>query len=429
MSLKDFGKYLLVTLILLGVSFGAGTLLVRKISQTALTGSWDPLPREEAAPAVDGQRVNILILGNDARPGEDITRSDTIILASIDPHQKKVVLLFIPRDTKWFSPVHGVQKINAALAYDGPTGAVQAVQDLVQVKIDHYMVVNFEAFKAIIDTLGGVEIDVKENMYKPSENIHVEKGLQVLNGEDALGYVRFRGYLMGDVTRAEHQAVFMKALVHKIMEPATVLKLPQLVLAVNKLLNTDMLATDMIRYASWVPAFTEASLVTQVMPGYFENGYDAGGTLISSYWIVMPLDARSILDDLYRGKTAQVFKPEPPGADLRPAAQASNPQPATGPAMPEVSGPSLNTAPVPTSATQPGDQPDSGPVSPEANGPQPGPNNGTPAAPTPPSPGSLPESGPASDPSKPEGFPAAPHASSSSESSPTSSSQTRIGQL
>ena len=101
----------------------------------------------------------VLLLGTDGRPGETQYRSDTIILARIDPQQKVATLLSIPRDTMvtWKG---STMKINGVHAYDGAAGMVQIVSDLCHVEISHYAEVNFDGLSGITDALGGVTVDV-----------------------------------------------------------------------------------------------------------------------------------------------------------------------------------------------------------------------------------------------------------------------------
>ena len=133
----------------------------------------------------------VLLLGTDGRPGETQYRSDTIILARIDPQQKVATLLSIPRDTMvtWKG---STMKINGVHAYDGAAGMVQVVSDLCHVEISHYAEVNFDGLSGITDALGGVTVDVDMDI---KDTIHfddvteLQKGEQVLNGAQASSIV------------------------------------------------------------------------------------------------------------------------------------------------------------------------------------------------------------------------------------------------
>lgn len=307
MPVQQYLKYITVTLIALGFSLVIGVLITSVLLPGRLPLAGLELQDGARETLLQGERVNILIMGNDARSGENISRSDSIVLASIDPRLEKAVLLFIPRDTRWESSRHGTQKINAALALDGPGASVEAVQELLDIQVDYYIIINFEAFTSIIDALGGIEIDVQESMHKASEGIHIERGLQVLDGRNALGYVRYRDYPMGDVERDCHQEIFIQALAEKLLSAEVLDRLPELILELNDLLVTDMLTTEMIRYAAWAPAFSPDSIITQTMPGHFENEYDDSGQLASCYWIVSEEEAGTILEDLYAGRRFDIY--------------------------------------------------------------------------------------------------------------------------
>ena len=140
---------------------------------------------EEDEEIPDDGYVDILLLGIDARKGETMARSDTIMLARIDKKEKKVAVVSIPRDTKIPVPGSAIPKINHACAIGGPELSSQVVGKLMGIKVDYYILTNFDGFKDIINTLGGVTIDVDSRKYKPSEGIDLRPGLQRLNGKQA----------------------------------------------------------------------------------------------------------------------------------------------------------------------------------------------------------------------------------------------------
>jgi LCP family protein required for cell wall assembly len=164
--------------------------------------------------------LNVLFIGIDkgSIPGEDETyyRSDVMILASVDVQEKKAVLVSIPRDTKVKLPGHGTQKINAAHAYEGPAGAVQAVENLSGLDIHDYVEVDFEAFKSIVNAVGGVPFHLDHTINDPLVG-YLEKGDHILNGEEALIVVRSRKLPRGDLDRIENQKRFLKAMMEKVV--------------------------------------------------------------------------------------------------------------------------------------------------------------------------------------------------------------------
>jgi LCP family protein required for cell wall assembly len=261
----------------------------------------------------DKKRVTILFLGVDARSGESNSRADTLILASIDPEKNKVAVVSIPRDTQ-ISGTAGLDKINSANVTGGPALAVKKVESLMGEKIDYYVEMNFEGFKKIVDTLGGVNINVDQRMYKPTEDINLQPGPQRLNGKDALAFVRYRDYVMGDIDRTAHQQEFIKALGKELLKPATIVKLPQLIREANTYVDTNLRLTDMLKMATWVPGFNADSIVAQTLPGYFLDHRDANGVLTASYWVADTKQASTLLDKMLDGQTVAVLVDAPASA-------------------------------------------------------------------------------------------------------------------
>ena len=153
--------------------------------------------------AADPERTNILVLGADK--GEyDPGRTDTIILVSVDPKAKEVGVLSVPRDTRVMIPGRGYNRINTAYAFGGPQLAKKTVENWLGIDIDYYVVVDFAGFEHIVDTLGGVEIDVEKRMrYQDrAQGLHIDlhPGRQVLDGRQALNYIRYRADGLGDVS-------------------------------------------------------------------------------------------------------------------------------------------------------------------------------------------------------------------------------------
>jgi len=173
----------------------------------------------EVPPWVDiSKPLNILFIGTDkgSIPGEEgYTRSDVMILASINVERKKAVLVSIPRDTKVTIPGYGTQKINAAHSFKGPQGAIEAVQDISGFEINHYAEVDLEAFKEVVDALGGIPFHVDYTIKDPLAG-YLPKGDYVLNGDQALILCRARETLpRGDLDRIDNQKKFLKAVMQK----------------------------------------------------------------------------------------------------------------------------------------------------------------------------------------------------------------------
>jgi LCP family protein required for cell wall assembly len=204
-----------------------------------------------AVPKWEGtQRVNILVLGADARGlaknGVEVPRSDSMMVVSIEPNTKKALLISILRDTYVKIPGHGSDRINAAMALGGPTLAMKTVSNLLDIPIQYYVYLDFKGFIGVVDALGGVSIDVEKDMdWVDAEDdhvydIHLKKGLQELDGKTALQYVRFRHDAQSDFTRAERQRKFLTAISEKMQTTSGILKLPKILAAVDPFIETNI---------------------------------------------------------------------------------------------------------------------------------------------------------------------------------------------
>jgi len=249
----------------------------------------------------NGELANVLLLGIDARPGEVRARSDTIIFASYNPLLKKVILISIPRDT-WVNASGRSGKINMLSQLQGPRATCQAVENLLQVKVDHYIVTNFEGFRNIIDIMGGVYLDVDINLSSPSSNIYLKKGYHCLNGAQALKYARYRGLPDADIGRTKRQQKLMKAVMESLLSAETIPKIPQLIAEMKKNVNTNISMSDMIYMANSCKGINFDNVQSQTLPGYHFVDPHTGG----SYWQVDRQIANSIVESLYEGHVYEV---------------------------------------------------------------------------------------------------------------------------
>ncbi len=212
---------------------------------------------DRAAAAAAGQtasedKLYVLLVGSDENEGIiGSGRADTIIVASVDIKTKELFFLSIPRDS--YVPIegHGNDKINHAYAYGGIELLQQTVESLLNIPIDYYALIDFAGFEDVVDALGGVEIEVDKRMYYQTYDglIDIEAGVQRLDGEKALQYVRFRADSLGDITRVSRQQTLMKAIVHEFVENNGYWKLPQLLPAINRAVETNLSTLDMVRLA------------------------------------------------------------------------------------------------------------------------------------------------------------------------------------
>lgn len=206
------------------------------------------VPTEQPKALQDGV-YNILICGTD----DDGTRTDTIIIAHLDANDHTVALLSIPRDTPVATGGGGLMKINSVYAggKDGMERLAARLKDLLGFPVDGYVLVDLEAFQKTVDLVGGVEFDVPMDMnYEdPSQNlyIHLQKGLQTLDGEQAMGLVRFRkGYATQDIQRTQTQQQFLKALAKQCLSVSSLTKLREFADIFSQYVTTNLTTGNMV---------------------------------------------------------------------------------------------------------------------------------------------------------------------------------------
>ncbi|MCG2761868.1 MAG: LCP family protein [Candidatus Atribacteria bacterium] len=197
-------------------------------------------------------RVNILIVGCDEI--ENHGRADTIVFLSISPKTKDALILSIPRDTRVEIPGRGMDKINHAYAFGGESLISETVSSFLDVPIHFYAVVDFNGFVYIIDELGGVEIDVEKEMYYVDKaggvEINLHPGKQILDGEKALQYIRFRYDKLGDLGRIKRQQKLALAVIKKMISFDSIIKIPQISEGMKEYIETNIEARDTVALAN-----------------------------------------------------------------------------------------------------------------------------------------------------------------------------------
>ncbi|MBP9092626.1 LCP family protein [bacterium] len=236
-------------------------------------------------------RMNVLLMGVDSngRDTERFTgcRSDTMIIASLDPESKKVSLVSIPRDSRVrIADNHGVDKINSAHAFGGPELAVKTVGEDFGVPIDHYIVIDTQGLKKVFEALGPVEILIEKPMHYRDRagrlNIALEPGLNKLDAAGLEEYVRYRHDAKGDIGRIERQQWFLRQVKKKLEEPQVLLKLPELCKLAGEYVRTDLSVEDMLKLAAFSKEIKTNKIQTAMLPG--DPVTISGG----SYWVPQP---------------------------------------------------------------------------------------------------------------------------------------------
>lgn len=259
-------------------------------------------------------KQNILILGVDSNGKESDpfkgTRSDTILVVSIDKFGKAVNAISIPRDSKVFiADGHGVDKINAAHAYGGAELTIKTIQNTFGININHYIEINFAGVKDFVKALGGVSVNVEKRMHYTDRSgglfIDLYPGYQVLSPEQAEGYLRFRHDAIGDIGRMKRQQWFVRGVVEKLKSPDVIARIPGIIQAINKNIRTDMNTYELAGLAAFSKQIDMDNVQTATLPGKPSNhGY-------ISYWILDSEKTQNIIDRLIYREEPTVSSEEP----------------------------------------------------------------------------------------------------------------------
>ena len=227
-------------------------------------------------------KKNIVVMGCDVRK-DDVGRSDTLFVVMLDKSKKNAALLSVPRDTRVKIKGHGWDKINAAFAYGGHKLTQETVQDFLGIKLNNYVVVDFQGFKGLVDAVGGVDINVEKRMYyyDPYANFEIDlrPGKQHLDGKTAMQYVRYRDE-EGDIGRIRRQQKFMMALYQQIASKNIIAKVPGVTKQIMSMVKTDLSLKEMVELGNVMRDMLEKDgLKMSMVPG--EPKYIDG----ISYWI------------------------------------------------------------------------------------------------------------------------------------------------
>lgn len=266
--MKRFIKFVALFLMLSILSVAIGGYFYLKSLNPASNASINA----KKSKSILNEKINVLILGVDETSPTDPRRSDTMMVLSYDPKTNKAYILSIPRDTMVKIPKYGTQKINAAYPIGGPELAMSTVSDIIGEPIDYYVKIGYNGFKQLVDDLGGVEMDVPVNMNYDDNSgnlhIHLKKGIQLLNGQQALELVRFRhGYADQDLERIKVQRDFLIALFNKAKSPSTFLKLNRILKTINTYVETNITPMTMVKYLDYALKVNLSDIKTATLPG------------------------------------------------------------------------------------------------------------------------------------------------------------------
>jgi polyisoprenyl-teichoic acid--peptidoglycan teichoic acid transferase len=283
-------------------------------------------PAKAKIPAIAGDHtqyslarpVNILVMGIDRVPEavENSSqvfegRSDTMVLLRLNPAEKNVKMLSIPRDTRVEFPGLKVAKINQANVDGGVVLAARVVSDTLNgVAIDRYLRISTGAFRELVDKLGGVRVFVPKRMeYKDQTQklfIDLQPGWQVLNGSQAEQFARFRQDENGDVGRVQRQQALIKALREKLQEPTTIARIPDLIGVMQKYIDTNLTPQEIFALVGFGLQLKSDQYQMVLLPGRFSlpDEYTA------SYWIMNPEAKDRIVQQYFNQPSSNIVARE-----------------------------------------------------------------------------------------------------------------------
>lgn len=215
--------------------------------------------------------ISIVLYGLDAEGRDFVGRTDTIILMLLNPTDESVSLLSLPRDT--YTEIVGENykdKITHANNY-GVETSIASVEKMLDMHIDYYAMIDLDGFKKVIDELGGIELEVEKRMRysDPTQDLNIDlyPGLQTLNGEQAMGYARFRSDAEGDFGRIKRQQKLIKAVMDQSLSFRSATKFTDLVKIVGDHFKTDLTRTDMLKILNTYHAATGENLTSIPVEG------------------------------------------------------------------------------------------------------------------------------------------------------------------
>jgi polyisoprenyl-teichoic acid--peptidoglycan teichoic acid transferase len=267
--------------------------------------------------------VNVLVMGIDRVPGAALGddavfagRSDTMLLIQANPQAQTINMLSIPRDTQVDIPGVGVTKINQANASGGPILARETLsKTLNDVPIDRYVRVSTEAFRELVDLLGGVRIYVPKPMQYEDKTqklkIDLQAGWQHLNGRQAEEFARFRNDNFGDIGRVQRQQSLLKALKEQMSNPLTIAQMPGILRSMQKYVDTNLAFEEMLALVNMGLKLDQKDFKMVMLPGRF-SGLDE---FKASYWVMDPAGRDRIMQEYFMATKTETDSQTNPTAD------------------------------------------------------------------------------------------------------------------
>jgi LCP family protein required for cell wall assembly len=262
----------------------------------------------------------ILLMGVDVNSPEatdpfEGARSDTMMLVRLLPENETLSVINLPRDSKVYldEAQTSIGKLNSAHALGGPEKTIAVLQHTLGFNIDRYLAIDLRGVRDVVDALGGVDMYVERPMryHDNSAGLHINfsRGWHHLDGADAERYIRFRHDAYGDIGRIRRQQVFMDALKRKLMEPSSLVRLPQLLETAQRYVRTNLAWNDMLGVAQYVQQTPKSRMRFATLPGHVPM------TGSVSYWVIDVKESTTLLERLLFGKQPPVETDPDPQID------------------------------------------------------------------------------------------------------------------
>ena len=328
-----------------GVSALAFTTVTASIEKIDVFAGLDKRPEKKSS------AINYLIVGSDTREGltkaeqKELRvgsvktaagkRSDTMLLVHVSKSRDKAVIISIPRDSYALIPAHKNSsgkdipavhsKINSSFNWGGAPLLIQTLEEMTNLKIDHYVEINFVGFARMVDALGGVEVCTKKDIDDPKSHLVLPAGVHTLNGIEALKYVRTREFDgLGDIGRMQRQQAFISSIVKKATSLGVLLNPLTMTSFINSALSavtTDsgLNSSELIVLAKQFKSVSASNVRTLTVPlsdlNYYANGVTASvlwdPVLAPQLWDRLREDL-AIVDEVTPSPSASTTKTEKP---------------------------------------------------------------------------------------------------------------------
>ncbi len=281
---RKLRKGRLIFLILLLLVVGVSIFSIYQYRSGLKLADQTKLPEEEfVADEKHDTITNYLIIGVDSR-GEEQSRSDTMMLLSWNRETNDMKLVSFMRDIYAEIPGYQSYKLNTAYYLGGVQLLKETLNNMFDIPIHHYAIIDFKSFESLIDILApnGIEIDVEKAM-SAHIGVSLSQGVQNLNGQELLGYARFRHDEKGDFGRVERQQKVIEALKEELLSPKNVPNLPKLVGAAQGYITSDLTATEELKTVLSVVAGGSVDIEKMTIPvegTYSFGSYKHAGSVI-----------------------------------------------------------------------------------------------------------------------------------------------------